>query len=50
MIARMEIDYNMDFLKRDSLNVFQIFKFGPEIFEMSQKCSCSTNFLQEIDF
>ena len=37
MMTMMQMDYNMDFLKRDSLNVFQIFKFGSEIFEIMQK-------------
>ena len=37
MMARMQMDCNMDFWKRDSLNVFQIFKFGSEIFEILQK-------------
>ena len=49
MMTRMQIDYNqMDFWKRDSLNVFQIFKFGSEIFEILQKYSSNTNFLQEL--
>ena len=32
MMTRMQMDYNMDFWKCDSLNIFQIFKFGSEIF------------------
>ena len=43
MIARIEMDYNMDCWKRDSLNVFQMFKAGSEIFEIS-------NALQELAF
>ena len=31
MMTRIQMDYYMDFWKRDSLNVFQIFKFGSEI-------------------
>ena len=50
MMARMEMDYNMDFLRGDSLNVFQTFKFGSEIFEILQKCCCRTKVLQEIVF
>ena len=48
MMTRMQMDYNMDFFKPDSLNVFQIFKFGSEIFEILQKSSCNTKFLQEL--
>ena len=37
------------FLKTcQSLKVFQIFKFGSEIFEILKKCCCSTKVLQEI--
>ena len=50
MMARMEMDYNIDFLKSDSLNVSQTFKFGSEIFEILQKCCCRTNVPQEIVF
>ena len=50
MKARMEMDYSMEFWKRDSLNVFQIFKSGLEIFEILQKYRCNTKFLQEIVF
>ena len=34
MIARMEMDYQMDFWKPVSVNFFQIFKFGTEIIEI----------------
>ena len=37
MMARMEMDYKMDFLKLFRVNFFQIFKFGLEIFEILQK-------------
>ena len=36
-MARKLMDYNMDFWKRGSLNIFQIFKFGSEMFEILQK-------------
>ena len=48
-MVRMELSYNMDFCKRDNLTVFQMFKFGSEIFEILQKCFCK-KFLQEIAF
>ena len=50
MIAGIEMDYNMDCWKRDSLNVFQMFKAGSEIFEILKKCCYSTNALQELAF
>ena len=34
MMAWMEMGYKMDFWKHDSLNVFQMFKFDSEIFEI----------------
>ena len=34
MMARMEMDYKMDFWKQDRLNVFQIFKLGLKFSEM----------------
>ena len=50
MMIRMQMDYNMNFWEHDSLNVFQIFKFGSEFFEILQKYSCNTKFLQELLF
>ena len=50
MIARMEMDYKMDFWKPVRMNVFQIFKFGTEIIEILQNCSYITKFLHEIAF
>ena len=47
-MTRMQTHYNMDFRKRDSLDVFQIFKFGSQIFDILQKYSCNTKFLQEL--
>ena len=32
-MARMEMDYKMDFLKLSRMNFFQIVKFALEIFE-----------------
>ena len=34
MMTWIEMDYNMDFWKRASLNVFQMLKLGSEIFEI----------------
>ena len=44
MMARKGMDYP-DFWKRNSLAVFQIFKFDLEIFEILQKGCCNTKFL-----
>ena len=48
MIARMEMDYKMDFWKPVRMNFFQIFKFGTEIIEILQPCCYITKFLHEI--
>ena len=37
MMARMEMDYKMDFWNLLRMNCFQIFKFGLEVFEILQK-------------
>ena len=52
MMAWMEMDHNINvwLWKRDSVNVFQMLKFGSEIFEILKKYSCNTKFLQEIAF
>ena len=51
MMARMEMDYEMDFLgKLSRLSLFQIVKFGLEIFDILHICRCNTKFLQEIAF
>ena len=50
MIARMEMDNEMDFWKLFRINFFQLLKFGLEIFEILRKWSCNTKFLQEIAF
>ena len=34
MMARMEMDYKMDFWKPVRMNFFQIFKFGTETIEI----------------
>ena len=46
MMARMEMDYKMGFCKLFRMNVFQIFKFALEIFEILQKCCYNTKSLQ----
>ena len=50
MIARMEMDYKMDFEKPVRINFFQIFKIGTEIIEILQTCCFITKFLHEIAF
>ena len=50
MIARMEMDYKMDFWKLVMINFFQIFKFGTEIIEILQNCCYITKFLHKIAF
>ena len=50
MMARMEMDYKIDFWKLFRMNFFQIFKSVLEIFDILQKCCCNTKFLQQIAF
>ena len=50
MMARMEMDYKMDFSKPVGMNFFQIFKFGTEIIEILQTCCYITKFFHEIAF
>ena len=50
MMARMEMDYKMDFWKPVRMNFFQIFQFGTEIIEILQNCSYITKFLHENAF
>ena len=54
MMTRMQKDLFTiifkDSWKRDSLNVFQIIKFGFEIFEILQKYSCNTRIPSRIAF
>ena len=49
-MARMEMDYKMDFWKPVRMNFFKIFKFGTEIIEILQNCCYITKFLYEIAF
>ena len=50
LMARMEVDYNMDFWKLSRMNFFQIVKFGLETSEILHICCCNTKFLKEIGF
>ena len=50
MMARMAMDYKMDFGKLSRIYVFQIVKFSLEIFEILRKCCCNTKFLQKTCF
>ena len=48
MMARMEMEYKMDFWKPVRTNVFQIFKFGTEIIEILQTCYYITTFRMKL--
>ena len=50
MMARMGMDYKMDFWKPVRMNFFQIVKFDMEIIEILQKFCYITKFLHEIAF
>ena len=50
MMARMEMDYKMDFWKPLRMNFFQMFKFVTEIIESLQNCCYISKFLHEIAF
>ena len=50
MIARIEMDYKMDFWKPVRMNVFQIFKFDTEIIELLQNYCYVAKSLNEIAF
>ena len=50
MIARMEMEYEMDFWKPVRMNLFQIFKFGTEIIEILQNCCYIAKSPHEIAF
>ena len=50
MMARMKMDYKMDFCKTVRMNFFQIFIFGTEIIDILQNCCDITKFLREIAY
>ena len=45
MMARMEMDYKMDFWKPVRMNFYQILKFDTEMSEILKTCCYITKFL-----